>query len=69
MKRLFAAFLAVFFGMMDVPTYSDNAFNKLKQFSYYGIIPGINLITTYETKQHPIDSGKIMQLVTTYFSL
>lgn len=57
------------FGMMDVPTYSDNAFNKLKQFSYYGIIPGINLITTYETKQHPIDSGKIMQLVTTYFSL
>ena len=55
--------------MMDVPTYSDNAFNKLKQFSYYGIIPGINLITTYETKQHPIDSGKIMQLVTNYFSL
>lgn len=57
------------FGMMDVPTYSDNAFNKLKQFSYNGIIPGINLITTYETKQHPIDSEKIMQLVTTYFSL
>ena len=26
-------------------------------------------ITTYETKQHPIDSGKIMQLVTTNFSL
>ncbi|MBQ4259044.1 MAG: ATPase [Lachnospiraceae bacterium] len=57
------------FGMMDVPTYSDNAFNKLKQFSYYGIIPGINLITTYETRQNPIDSEKIMQLVNNHFNI
>lgn len=55
------------FGMMDIPSYSDNAFNKLKHFAHFGIIPGINLITTYETAQHPIDSEQILQLVTTHF--
>lgn len=55
------------FGMMDIPTYSDNAFNKLKKFGHYGIIPGINLIATFETSHHPIDSEQILQLITTYF--
>ena len=55
------------FGMMDIPAYSEKAFNKLKLFSRHEIIPGINLITTYETSQHPIDSDQILQLVSMYF--
>lgn len=51
------------FGMMDAPKYSDQTFNKLKTFSQYGIIPGINLITTYETGSYPIDSEKIQLVV------
>lgn len=57
------------FGMMDIPSYSEKAFNKLKHFSRHEIIPGINLITTYETSQHPIDSEQIQQLVSLYFNL
>lgn len=51
------------FGMMDNPSYRDNAFNKLKIFSDCGIIPSINLITTFETKLYPINSEKIQQLI------
>lgn len=57
------------FGMMEIPSYSEKAFNKLKHFSRHEIIPGINLITTYETSQHPIDSDQILQLVSLYFNL
>lgn len=55
------------FGMMDIPNYCDKAFHKLKQFSHYGIIPDINLITTYETLQHPLDSKRIQCMVEELF--
>ena len=43
---------------MENETYRENAYNKLKLYGQNGIIPSINLITTFETKSHPIDSGK-----------
>lgn len=55
------------FGMMDNQSYRDNSYNKLKIYSNYGIIPSINLITTYETLSHPIDSEKIQQTISEYF--
>ena len=55
------------FGMMDTPSYCDQSFNKLKQFCHHGIIPSINLITTYETKLHPINSEQIERIVSDYF--
>lgn len=55
------------FGMMNNNAYSENAYNKLKIYGNHGIIPPINLITTYETQKNPIDSEKINQLVNDYF--
>lgn len=56
------------FGMMDNMQYIDKTFNKLKQLSYNQIIPSINLITTYETKNIPLDSEQVNQIINYYFS-
>ena len=53
--------------MMDSTAYSQNAFNKLQIYAFYGILPTINLITTYETKEHPLNAQTVQQLVTHYF--
>lgn len=55
------------FGMMDVPQYREKAFYKLREYGNYGIIPSINLISTYETMQHPLDSSKIDYLIRDMF--
>lgn len=55
------------FGMMDSPTYSQNAFQKLQFYSSCGYIPTINLITTYETKEHPLTMETIENLVRQHF--
>ena len=55
------------FGMMDNQQYSDRAFNKLKIYSNHNIVPTINLITTFETLKHPIDSSYVEHLIQDYF--
>ena len=55
------------FGMMSNHSYCENAFNKLKIYSNNDILPSIQLITTYETQMHPIDSEKVQQLIQEYF--
>lgn len=55
------------FGMIDLPTYLDNSNNKLKLYTTHGIYPTINLITTYETQTHPIDSEMIQETIEHYF--
>lgn len=55
------------FGMMDNQIYCNHAYNKLKNYSDHGLIPSINLITTYETTDHPIDSAKVQQIIEEYF--
>ena len=40
------------FGLMDNPSYCQNVSFKLQQYSLNGIIPSIQLITTYETGTH-----------------
>ncbi len=42
------------FGMMDNPEYCHAAFKKLEVYANHGIIPGFNLITTFETKDHKL---------------
>lgn len=51
------------FGMMDEPNYNKNTYPKLQFYSSHGIIPGINLITTYETKDHPLDAEYVKMLI------
>ena len=55
------------FGMIEQPSYSENAFNKLKIYAVNGIYPSINLITTYETNSYPLDSSKIQKLIDEFF--
>ena len=55
------------FGMMDDPKYAQNAFSKLQVYNSCGIIPSINLITTFETKDHPLDTQTINQIIENYF--
>lgn len=55
------------FGLMDDPNYSKNALTKLQLYISYGIIPTKQLITTYETREHPLDAELIAKIVATYF--
>ena len=55
------------FGLMDDPEYCKKACSKIKLYSSYGIIPTINLITTYETKENPLDSELVGKIIEHYF--
>ncbi len=55
------------FGLMDQPEYCKNACHKLQLYSAYGIIPSVGLITTYETKNSPLEISMIENLVDYYF--
>ena len=53
--------------MMDEPFYYQKAFPKLQLYASYGIIPSINLITTYETKKNPLGYEVIEKAIEHYF--
>lgn len=55
------------FGMMDNPSYAKNVFAKLQWYSNNGLIPSINVITTYETKDTPLTSETIDRIIEQYF--
>lgn len=55
------------FGMMDVPDYYHKAFSKLDLYTSNGIIPSIQLITTYETQDNPLSIETIEKIVAQYF--
>lgn len=55
------------FGLMDNTSYIDNACSKLRLYASHGIVPGIHLITTYETKDNPLSTEAIEKLIEYYF--
>lgn len=55
------------FGRMDDATYAKNAYAKLQLYTSYGIIPSVQLITTYETKMHPLSYETISWICSHYF--
>lgn len=55
------------FGMMDHEPYRSNALSKLELYASKGIYPSQQLITTYETKEYPLDSGLAEHLIRHYF--
>lgn len=55
------------FGLMSLPSYQKNVFSKLQLYTSHNIIPSIQLITTYETNEHPFDSAYAEQLIHYYF--
>lgn len=55
------------FGLMDSPAYVTKTFQKLQTYSLSGFIPSINLITTYESKEHPLTFNTIEAIILHYF--
>lgn len=54
-------------GRMDKPNYVHKVFTRLETYVDHGIIPSINLITTYETKEYPLSMKAIEKIVEEYF--
>lgn len=55
------------FGLMDEESYVQKTFSKLYSYSTNGLIPSINLITTYETKDNPLSIEMIEKIIEYYF--
>lgn len=55
------------FGLMDDPDYVRNTCSKLELYARHGIIPSIQLITTYETKEHPLNYHDVARIGAQYF--
>ncbi len=56
------------FGLMDHPSYCQNVLSKLQLYTTNEIYPSIQLITTYETKDHPLDSEYVETLIQHHFT-
>lgn len=55
------------FGMMDDSSYAEKAYSKMHFYNSYGIIPSIQLITTFETKDFPLTSELVEKTIKHYF--
>ncbi len=55
------------FGKMDDEGYIRKTQRKFQTYTSNGIIPTIQLITTYETKDNPLDMGTIEEIIEKYF--
>ena len=55
------------FGRMDDPKYNKNVGERQQLYINHGIIPSIDLITTYETLEHPLSTEEIEKIVREYF--
>lgn len=55
------------FGLLDNPDYVRNMHVKLQTFTNHSIMPGINLITTYENQEKPLTFEMIEMMVNYYF--
>ena len=55
------------FGKMDDPKYARKAFKKLEVYQEHGIIPGKNLIMTFETEQNPLSVAMVEKIIEYYF--
>jgi len=55
------------FGLMNNPDYCKRAFSKLENYALHGIIPSIQLITTFETIETPLSVDTVQILISRYF--
>ena len=47
------------FGRMDDPNYCKAAFSKMQTYALHGIVPSVNFITTYETRENPLNAETV----------
>lgn len=55
------------FGLMDNSSYRKAAFSKLQLYADHGIFPSVQLLTTYETMECPLDSNIVENFIRYYF--
>lgn len=55
------------FGWMDEETYRNRYQRKMNTYINNGIVPSINMIATYETKDHPLSIDAVEKYVKYYF--
>ena len=55
------------FGLINRQSYANQAFDKLKIYASNNYYPDINLITTYETPNHPLTYTEIEQTIQKFF--
>ena len=55
------------FGMMDNEDYTHKAFRKLEIYALNQILPTYNLITTYESRENPLNPEIVEQIIRMYF--
>lgn len=55
------------FGLLDNADYVNNMHLKLRTFTKHGIMPGINLIMTFENQENPLTFEMIEMMVKYYF--
>lgn len=55
------------FGLMDDSIYAKNTYSKLQLYTSHGIVPTIQLITTYETKENPLSTDIVEKTIQHYF--
>lgn len=55
------------FGLLDKPEYVRNMHFKLQTYTSHNIMPGINLITTYENLEAPLTFEMIEMMINYYF--
>lgn len=55
------------FGLMEKPEYYKNAYTKMQLYNSYGIVPSIQLIMTFETKDYPLTVEMVERIVEQYF--
>lgn len=54
-------------GMLDDPVYLNKALAKLRIYAENGIYPNINLILSFETQAHPLDSSLLEKTIDHFF--
>lgn len=57
------------FGKMGDENYIRKTCSKLQTYALHGIIPSINLITTFETPEHPLSTEVVMKVLEEYFGV
>ena len=55
------------FGRMDDPNYRRKVFAKQQLYADHNIIPSIQLISTYETREQPLNMEFVENLIHYYF--
>ncbi len=55
------------FGMMDNPEYLEGYFRKQNLYVANGIVPGRDIIFTYESSKNPLDINAVRNLLKVYF--